>query len=91
MRGLIYLPGLDKVFKMGKQIGYCLKAILLVAVFGWMVNMVVKAFDPLPRAVRTADRIMVEETEQTYRFCIRKASGPQELQRCKDQFLQEYR
>lgn len=90
MRGLIYLPGLDKLFKVSKRLSFFLKVIFIVAVFGGLVNMVVMAVDPVRRATKTADRIMIEETEQTYRFCIRKASGQQELKRCKDQFLQEY-
>ena len=91
MKGMISLPGLDKAFKLGKRFGFALKAILIVVVFGWMVHMIVMAADPVRRAAKTADRIMIEETEQTYRFCIRKAVGPQELQHCKDQFLQEFR
>lgn len=91
MRGMIYLPGLDKVFKMSKRVGTIVRIVITLAFVALVINLALTAIDPVRIAEKKAKAIMVEETEQSYRFCIRKASGQQELQRCKDQFLQDYK
>lgn len=87
MRGMIYLPGLDELLRFGKYSLWTVIIALLLYLSIWILP----TNSPARIAEQKARAIAIEEIEQAYRQCIRNGGGMQELQRCKDQFLQDYR
>ena len=91
MRGLIYLPGLDKLFSIGKHLGTILKVGFVVGVLSTTIYLAVASMNPVTQATEKANKVIAQEKEVTLRLCVRDANNPGAVQTCKDRYIDQYR